>query len=231
MKEQYLKEIREILRAIMVILSIGVGFIGILIFQNFSFQTQLIHIRGSIGSIPKVTASISSILPEPKLEVEENESILVSASPTALEDVQNVDWYLQKPAPGGSSFKPYMDANTLTSRGSDQYKLKTKYELDSKTGIWTVDGRYCVALGSYYTTEIGTYVDIVLANGTIIPCILADCKADQHTDSTNRQNPNGSVVEFIVNEGSLCRKARKRGDCSHSMDGWKGDVAGVVVYE
>lgn len=229
MQEQYLKEIKELLWAIVVIVSLELGGLcGLLVYQNFDMRDQLIRIRGSVGSI---SAMAINILPEPKLEVEENETVVVAASPISLEDTQNVDWYLQKPAPGGSHFKPYMDANTLTSRGSDQYKLKTKYELDSKTGIWTVDGRYCVALGSYYTTEIGTYLDIVLANGTIIPCILADCKADQHTDSTNRQNPNGSVVEFIVNEGSLCRKARKRGDCSLSMDGWKGDVKGVIVYE
>ena len=65
--------------------------------------------------------------------------------------------------------------------------------------IRMVDGRYLIALGTYYTSTIGQYVDIVLENGTVLPCILGDVKSPTHTDDTNRyQRWDKSVMEFIV---------------------------------
>ncbi|MBR4315031.1 MAG: hypothetical protein IKP66_09000, partial [Lachnospiraceae bacterium] len=61
------------------------------------------------------------------------------------------------------------------------------------------EGRYCIAVGSFYTTQIGQKIDLVLTNGTVIKCILGDCKSDEHTDETHRYHAiDGSVAEFIV---------------------------------
>ena len=38
-------------------------------------------------------------------------------------------------------------------------QVKSEYVLD-ETGIYKVDDRFCCAIGSYYTTQIGTYFDI-----------------------------------------------------------------------
>lgn len=137
-----------------------------------------------------------------------------------------------KETPSNNGFKSYMDADYIKDTSSAQYALKQYYEM-SDIGVWTVEGRYCVAMGSYYTHDIGTKIDLVMYNGNVVHCILADCKADIHTDSSNRQNPNGSIVEFVVNESSLCDYVRKvRGDLSYSNDeNLIGEIAYVIIYE
>ncbi len=151
--------------------------------------------------------------------VEENEQVIVQ-QPIGIE----------KEVPPNNSFKSYMDADTIKSRNTDQYKLKAKYVLDSQTGIWTVDGRYCIAVGSYYTQSIGTYIDVVMENGSTLHCILGECKRNRDTDCTNRQNPNGSVIEFIVNISSMPAMAIKMGDCSYAGEQMAGEIQSIIVY-
>ena len=152
--------------------------------------------------------------------VEENEQVIVKQSIGIEKDV-----------PQNNSFKSYMDADTITSRNTDQYKLKAKYVIDEQTGIWTVDERYCIAVGSYYTQSIGAYIDVVMENGSTLHCILGECKRNRDTDYTNRQNPNGSVVEFIVNTSSMPSMVRKMGNCSYACEEMKGEIKSIIVYE
>ena len=152
--------------------------------------------------------------------VEENEQVIVKQSIGTEKDV-----------PSNNSFKSYMDADTITSRNTDQYKLKAKYIIDEQTGIWTVDERYCIAVGSYYTKSIGTYIDVVMENGSTLHCILGECKRNRDTDHTNRQNPNGSVVEFIVNTSSMPSMVRKMGNCSYACEEMKGEIKSIIVYD
>lgn len=132
--------------------------------------------------------------------------------------------------PVNNTIKSYMDYRYITSKTSDQYKLQESLAYTGDYGLRMVNGRYCIALGSYYTTTIGQYVDIELENGSVIHCILADCKADIHTDSTNRINPNGSVLEFVVDTDSLDDTARIMGDIS-CVDNWDSKVVNVRVYD
>ena len=152
--------------------------------------------------------------------VEENEQVIVQQSIGTEKDV-----------PSNNSFKSYMDADTITSINTDQYKLKDKYVIDEQTGIWTVDERYCIAVGSYYTQSIGTYIDVVMENGNVLQCILGECKRNRDTDYTNRQNPNGSVVEFIVNTSSIPSIVRKMGNCSYACEEMKGEIKSIIVYD
>lgn len=152
--------------------------------------------------------------------VEENEQVIVQ-QPIGIE----------KDVPPNNSFKSYMDADTIKSRNTEQYKLKAKYVIDEQTGIWTVDGRYCIAVGSYYTQSIGTYIDVLMKNGSTLHCILGECKRNRDTDHTNRQNPNGSVVEFIVNISSMPSMATKMGDCSYADESMFGEIQSIIVYE
>lgn len=152
--------------------------------------------------------------------VEENEQVIVQQSIGTEKDV-----------PSNNSFKSYMDADTITSINTDQYKLKAKYIIDEQTGIWTVDERYCIAVGSYYTQSIGTYIDVVMENGSTLHCILGECKRNRDTDYTNRQNTNGSVVEFIVNTSSMPSMVRKMGNCSYACEEMKGEIKSIIVYD
>lgn len=132
--------------------------------------------------------------------------------------------------PSNNSIKSYMDYRCITSRNSRQYQLQHSLAYTGNHGLRMVKDRYCVAVGSYYTTTIGQYIDIELENGSVIRGILADCKADKHTDSTNRINPNGSVVEFVVDTRTLDKTAKKMGDISYVND-WNSKVVNIKVYE
>ena len=138
--------------------------------------------------------------------------------------------YVSMSTPSNNSFKSYMPYTAITNKSSQQYKLQ-QIAYTGSHGIRMVNGRYCLAVGSYYTTKIGKYIDLVLANGTIIKCILADCKANAHTDSTHRQNPNGSITEFIVDSKKLHKKAKQMGDISYCNEKWHGEIAEIRVYK
>lgn len=139
--------------------------------------------------------------------------------------------YIDYDAPSNNGFKSYMPYKAITSKSSPQYKLQ-KIAYTGKYGIRQVDGRYCVALGSYYTKEIGQYFDLILENGTVIPCILADQKADHDTDSSNRKTlHNGCVAEFVVETSSLNKNAKRDGDISSCCEEWDSPVSKIRVYK
>ena len=155
---------------------------------------------------------------EPPVTVEDNDTPVVG-SPIGE----------RKSVPSQNGFFSYMDADCINGVGTDQLKMKEGYRLDS-SGIWTYDGRWCIAVGSYYTTHIGQYIDVVLKNGTIITGILADCKSDKDTDSTRRQNANGSIVEFVVNESSLSSEVKEHGSCAYAYPKWQSEVDHIDIY-
>lgn len=144
-------------------------------------------------------------------------------------------FYVDLDVPLNKPFKSYMDAKFITSDGSVQYQLKYSYTLDN-TGIYMVDGRYACALGSYYTTDIGTKFDIIMNSGEIIPCILADCKADEHTDNLGQYTiSNDSIVEFVVDTSTLIPNISNRwgntGDVSTLGGIFDGEISYIRIYE
>lgn len=133
--------------------------------------------------------------------------------------------------PESSGFKSFMDYRAITSTGSNQYKLQSMYAETGINGIRMVNGRYCVAVGSHFTSDIGQYFDLILANGTVIPCVLADQKANIHTDSNNIITAhNGCLSEFVVDTGYLNSTVKQRGDASYAEDGWDSPVVQIKVY-
>lgn len=138
--------------------------------------------------------------------------------------------YINCDVPNNNTMKTYMDYRTITSTNSRQYKLQKSLAYTDSKGLRVVNGRYCVAVGSYYTTTIGQHIDIELENGKVIKGILADCKADKDTDSTNRMHPDGSVVEFVVDTSALDITAKRMGDISY-INGWDSKVVNIKVYD
>lgn len=138
--------------------------------------------------------------------------------------------YVKLDAPKTDTIKTYMSYRAITSKSSRQYKLQNSLAYTDDNGLRMVNGRYCVALGSYYTTTIGQWVDIELENGEVIHGILADGKADKHTDETNRICFDGSVVEFVVDTKTLDETAKKMGDISY-LNNWNSKVNSIKVYD
>lgn len=137
--------------------------------------------------------------------------------------------YADYDVPSNNGIKSYMDYRTITYKESKQYKLQEN-ALTENNGIRMVNGRYCIALGSYYTTEIGQYVDVKLENGNVINAILADCKDNNHTDATNRiHKEDSSVVEFVIDKDVMDNEVLTKGDVSH-INNWDSKVVNIRVY-
>lgn len=108
-----------------------------------------------------------------------------------------------------SSFKSYEDYGCITSQESPQYKFLhdwcwVDYEgfvrCDGETEFGITDSYYCVAMGSYYGTEIGSKYKVTTDTGNVIYCALVDQKANCNTNSTHQYGTdNYDVLEFIVN--------------------------------
>ena len=139
--------------------------------------------------------------------------------------------YIEYIAPITSGFKSYMPYTAITSKSSPQYKLQ-QIAYTGTYGIRQYDNRYCVAIGTAFNADIGTYFDLILANGTVIHCIVADIKADRHTDSNNMITiANGCLTEFIVDSSTLNRKAKRMGDISYCNEDWNSRVEKIRVYD
>lgn len=158
----------------------------------------------------------------------ENNEVVVEDNEQKPEN--NVE-YKSYSIPSNSGFKSYMSYKALTSKSSPQYKLQSSYAYTGNHGIRQVNGRYCIAIGTFSNAKVGSYVDLVLENGTIIPCIVGDFKAPVHTDSSNIVTlHNGCVSEFIVDMNSLHSTAKRMGNISYCEESWKSPVKTIVVY-
>ena len=139
--------------------------------------------------------------------------------------------YIEYIAPTTSGFKSYMSYTAITSKSSPQYKLQQS-TYTGTYGIRQYGDRYCVAIGTAFNADVGTYLDLILTNGTVIPCIVADIKADRHTDSNNMITiANGCLTEFIVDSSALNKNAKSMGDISYCNEDWNSRVEKIRVYD
>ena len=139
--------------------------------------------------------------------------------------------YKEYSVPKNSGFKSYMSYEAITNKASKQYRLQNNYAYTGNNGIRMVHDRHCIALGTYFNAPIGTYVDLILDNGTTISCIVAEIKSDQHTNEDNIVTlHNGCVAEFLVDTNVLNKDAKRTGDVSSCKQDWDSPVKKVKVY-
>ena len=139
--------------------------------------------------------------------------------------------YRDYTVPITSGFKSYMPYTAITSKSSPQYKLQQS-TYTGTYGIRQYGNRYCVAIGTAFNADVGTYFDLILVNGTVIPCIVADIKANNHTDSNNMVTiANGCLTEFIVDSSALNKDAKRMGDISYCNKDWNSRVEKIRVYD
>ena len=132
--------------------------------------------------------------------------------------------------PKTRGFKSYMPYTAITNKKSKQYKLQ-QIASTGAYGIRVVDSRYLVAIGTAFNAEVGTYIDLILEDGFVIPCIVGDVKSPRHTDSRNMITMhNGCVSEFIIDSKALHKSIKKSGDVSSCNENWNGCVRAIVVY-
>ena len=139
--------------------------------------------------------------------------------------------YVRYTLPNYSGYKSWMPYTAVTSISSPQYKMQRRYGYTGKYGIRMVKGRYCVAIGSHFKVVIGQYFDLILNNGTVIPCILGDEKDDGDTDGNNIFSRNGCASEFLIDRSALASSARRSGDISSVNRKWNSRVKYIKVYK
>lgn len=199
------------------------------------WTTDVIHIRKKPTTKSKILTTlnfntkIKYIKYNKKwVQVKYNKKIGYIAKKYISKKKQN---YKSYSVPKSSGFKSYMGYKAITNRRSRQYILQYKYAYTGNYGIRQVDGRYCVAIGSYFGVKIGQYFDLVLANDTIIPCIAGDAKANKDTDGNNIFSRNGCCSEFVVDTGSLVSSVKRSGNMSSACKEWNSPVKTIRVYK
>lgn len=126
-----------------------------------------------------------------------------------------------------SSFKTWMSYRAVTNIKSPQYNFIYTYGWSDEEGFMRCSGEadlgieddyYLIALGSYYGTEIGTKYKITLDTGRVFYGVLADSKADKHTNSTNQYvSHNKNIVEFLVDSSKLNKDVKRMGSANVYM--------------
>ena len=132
---------------------------------------------------------------------------------------------LELPIEATGEFKTYMDYRKITDKTSKQWNLQQLATTNEK-GFRVFNGRYLVAVGTYYANEVGKELKITLDNGFVFYAMVGDIKMDIHTDANNQYVPiNGNIVEFIVDTDKLDPKTKKLGDISNL--GFKGKIVRI----
>lgn len=133
---------------------------------------------------------------------------------------------------GYSGKKTYEPYTTITSVNSWQYKLQQK-AYTNEDGFRMINGRYMIATGSGVSHDIGRYIDIVLENGTVIPCVIGDAKDDAHTDQEFHIMTKKShcVSEFLVDTSVMNPDLQLSGNMSNYREEWNSKVVKFILYD
>jgi hypothetical protein len=147
------------------------------------------------------------------IEAVEPEPLVLGASETTTE--------MGLPDVSGE-FKGYEDYRMITNKTAPQYILR-RVAVTDEQGFRKVNGKYLIAVGKYYSTEIGKELRVTI-DKNIIDCIVGDIKGDKDTDP-NKQYVKGTtnIIEFIVDTKKLNRETQMAGDVS------KLGLAGTIV--
>jgi hypothetical protein len=161
-----------------------------------------------------------------KININENSVGYVNINDISVTENEYCDFLI----PDYPGFKSYMDYRTVTTNTSPQYQLLSTYGC-TDNGFRKVNGRYCIAVGSYFNTSIGQYIDLILENGIVIECVMGDLKADIHTEDNNIFTlVNKCCSEFIIDINSLDSFVASTGNISRSNPSWDSPVKYIRVH-
>lgn len=158
----------------------------------------------------------------------------LSTSANAITVAEYTD--LGVPTDVDTSFKTWMDWRSVTNKRSAQYKCINEHGWVDENGFMRATGDsefgidqdyYLIALGSYYGTTMGAKYRITTSTGNVFYGMLADAKADIHTNSTNQYALNNNdVVEFLIDRRYLRSDVKRMGSAS-VYEPLKGSIAKI----
>lgn len=116
--------------------------------------------------------------------------------------------------PNLSDFKSWTNYNYVSKESPQWNVLTGDSTYTDDNGFRRKDKDYLVAMGSYYTKELGERFRITTNKGNIFTVTICDWKADCDTDSKGQYTiANNCIVEFYVDD-NLCNAVRNSGSCS-----------------
>lgn len=132
----------------------------------------------------------------------------------------------------------FMDYRKITNTRSPQYEIQTHCTTDEH-GIRKYGQYYTVAMGSYFTRELGDTFHVTLNNGHEFDILLGDYKDDgiQPYYGHPSINYDGercvNVIEFIVDDRAIPREVMKTGTFSvlDRFGGLTGDGGDIKSME
>ena len=130
---------------------------------------------------------------------------------------------------GSNDFKSYMSYKAITKSDSPQYMLQELCSTDMD-GFRKCADRYVIAVGHGVGGQVGDCVDLILANGEVIYCVIGDYKQNKHTDKANLTGKNGCCSEFIVDVNRLREDIKKGGNIECGYAGWDSPVLYIRRY-
>ena len=130
---------------------------------------------------------------------------------------------------GTNDFKSYMSYKAITTIDSPQFMLQELCTTDMD-GFRRCADRYVIAVGHGVGGQVGDCVDLILANGEVIYCVIGDYKQNKHTDKANLIGKNGCCSEFIVDVNLLREDIRKGGNIECGYVGWDSPVLYIRRY-
>lgn len=166
-----------------------------------------------------------SSVPEGSEVDSENQENGTETETEATEQPETYEVIKEYPITDGNTTKTVLPYKAF-GRNTKQAKLQSLCQTN-EVGLRVYDGRFTIAVGTYFNTAIGQYFDLVLENGTVIPCIMGDLKADIHTDSRGLfTEASGCMTEFIVDRTYLPNK----NSATYCYEEWNSKVVNVIVY-
>lgn len=133
-----------------------------------------------------------------------------------------------------SSVKLYTDYKCYNIDGTAQKDMQSIANTD-ELGFRKLNGDYIVAMGTFYSEQVGNRFLITLENGNQFTVITGDIKADIHTDSKNMYTPClnykeencANVIEFIIDERVMDDDALSYGSMEWYEE-FEGDIVSIT---
>lgn len=132
-----------------------------------------------------------------------------------------------------TNIKSFTDYRVYNIEGTPHYRLQNQCCTD-QLGLRRFGEDYCVAVGSYYSTDIGDRFEVTLDNGFVFTVIVSDTKADYDTDEQHMYTPcvnyngekSGNLLEFIVDIESISKEMYAYGSVDYHSQ-FKGNIVNM----
>lgn len=236
------------LRAMWIILLIvfGLCIYGLLSITNGYWEPKIDKTLLSTEETPTPTEAIK-IFPTltPYFEPTETPTPTVEPTPTlapTFTPTPTIASTIKKAEVNGThGWKPLAWYTAVNDRTMPQWRLQQIAKTDER-GVRIVqdpngEWRYCVALPVYWaggsSDDIGRCVDIIMANGATLKCVLGDTK--RVWKSVNGEGKYGighnEIIEVQCDLSKMNPIVPQMGDASYIGPEWEGDVAEVIALD